>query len=208
MIVAVWYSLGMFCLLFSAKITIPTGEARSLYVGPSNTSFFAAMIVLGILMGADAFPYLCTEQQSDLYLSLPFTRNQLFAVGYLNNFLIFSIPAVICRLLFFRISLSMGYSRYEDSAFCVWMGCLVLIVGFLFVMGLSMLASLWARRVGYMGGLLVLFLCGPGAGLDLAEKMLEMFVPSFYRSETLEMLKGYLSPLSLLKNVTCIFSQF
>lgn len=204
MIVAVWYSFGMFCLLFSAKITIPTGEARSLYVGPSNTSFFAAMIVLGILMGAGAFPYLRTEQQSDLYLSLPFTRNQLFVVGYLNNFLIFSIPAVICRLLFFRISLSMGYSRYEDSVFSVWMGCLVMIVGFLFVMGLSMLASLWTRRVGYMGGLLVLFLFGPGAGLDLAEKMLEMFVPSFYRSETLEMLKGYLSPLLLLKNVTGI----
>lgn len=204
MIAAVWYLFGMLCLLFSAKITIPTGEARSLYVGPANTSFFAAMIVLGILMGAGAFPYLRTEQQADLYLSLPFSRNQLFVVGYLNNFFIFSVPAVVCRLLFFRISLSMGYSRYEESVFSVWMGCLILILGFLFVMGLSTLASLWTRRTGYMGGLLVLFLFGTGAGLDLAEKMLEMLVPSFYRSETLEILKGYLSPLSLLKNVTGI----
>ena len=204
MIVAAWYLLGMFCLLFSTKMTIPAGEVRSLYVGPSNTSFFAAMVALGILMGADTFRYLRTEQQSDLYLSLPFSRNQLFAVGYLNNFLIFSVPAVICKIIFFRISLSMGYCRYEDSVFSVQIGCLVLVLGFLFVMSLSMLATFWARSTGYIGGLLVLFLFGPGAGLELAEKMLRMFDSSFYRSETMEMLKGYLSPISLLKNVTGI----
>lgn len=204
MIVAVCYLFGMFCLLFSARLTIPAGEVRSLYVGPANTSFLAAMIVLGILMGAGAFPYLRTERQADLYLSLPFTRNQLFAVGYLNNFLIFLIPAVICRLLFFRISLSLGYSRYEESAFSVWMGCLVMVFGFLFVMGLSMLASIWARSGGYMAGLLALFLLGPGIGLELTEKMLKMFAPSFYRSETLEILKGYLSPLALIGHVTGI----
>ncbi|MDE7286881.1 MAG: hypothetical protein K2N55_08600, partial [Lachnospiraceae bacterium] len=204
MIVAVWYLLGMLCLLFSAKMTIPVGEVRSLYVGPGNTSFFAAMIVLGILMGTGAFRYLYTEPQADLYLSLPFSRSQLFAVGYLNNFLIFAIPAVICRLLFFRISLSMGYCKYEDSVSSVWAGCLVLVLGFLFVMSLSMLAVLWARGGVYVGSLLVLFVLGPGAGLTLAEKMLEMFVPSFYRLEILERLKGYLSPVTLLKNITGI----
>ena len=51
MIVAVWYLMGMLCLLFSAKMTIPEGEVRSLYVGPGNTSFLAVMILLGILMG-------------------------------------------------------------------------------------------------------------------------------------------------------------
>lgn len=39
MIVAVWYVFSMFCLLFSTKMTIPTGEVRSLYVGAGNTSF-------------------------------------------------------------------------------------------------------------------------------------------------------------------------
>lgn len=204
MIVAVWYLMGMLCLLFSAKITIPTGEVRSLYVGPGNTSFFASMILLGILMGAGAFRYLHTEAQTDLYLSLPFSRSQLFVVGYLNNFLIFAVPAVLCRLLFFRISLSMGYCKYEDSASSVWAGCLVLVLGFLFVMSLSMLAALWARGSVYVGGLLALFVLGPGAGLMLGEKMLEMFASSFYRSETLEQLKGYLSPIGLLENAAGI----
>lgn len=204
MIVAVWYLLGMLCLLFSAKITIPTGEVRSLYVGPGNTSFFVSMILLGILMGAGAFPYLHAEAQTDLYLSLPFSRSQLFVVGYLNNFLIFAVPAVLCKLLFFRISLSMGYCKYEDSASSVWAGCLVLVLGFLFVMSLSMLAALWARGSVYVGGLLALFVLGPGAGLMLAEKMLEMFASSFYRWETLEQLKGYLPPAGLLKNAAGI----
>lgn len=200
MVAAVCYLSGMFCLLFSAKMTIPTGEVRSLYVGPANTSFFAAMAAMGILMGAGNFYYLRTEPRSDLYLSLPFSKNQLFVAGYLNNLFIFSASVVAGRFLFFRISLSMGYSRYEDSVFSVWAGCLVLILGFLFVMNLTMLAFLWTRNVWYMGGLMALFFFGPGAGLNLAEKMLGMMVPSFYRSETLEMLKGYLSPLLLLKN--------
>ena len=38
MIAALWYSMGMFCLVFSLKTTIPVGEVRSLYVGPGNTS--------------------------------------------------------------------------------------------------------------------------------------------------------------------------
>lgn len=204
MIVAVWYLMGMLCLLFSAKMTIPEGEVRSLYVGPGNTSFFAVMILLGILMGIGAFPYLQTQQKADLYLSLPFSRSQLFAVGYMNNFLIFSIPAVVCRLLFFRISLSMGYCKYGDSVRSVWAGCLTLVLGFLFVMSLSMLAALWARGGAYVAGLTALLFLGSGAGLALMEKMLAMFGPSFYRSAALEQLKGYLSFVSLLKNAAGI----
>lgn len=204
MVAAVWYLLGMICLLFSAKLTIPEGEARSLYVGPGNTSFFAMMVLLGILMGAGSFRYLRWEEQADLYLSLPFSRSQLFWVEYGNLLLIFALPAVVCKLLFFRISLSMGYCRYEESAFSVWMSCVILILGFLLVMNLSMLASLLALKGAGTAGLLTLFFAAPGAGLGLLEKMLAMFDPSFYRSELLEKLKGYLSPLSLLKNVTGI----
>lgn len=204
MVTAVCYLFGMFCLMFSTKMTIPAGEMRSLYVGAGNTSFFAAMLLLGIIMGAGGFPYLHSEQKSDLYLSLPFSRRQLFAAGCLNNFLIFGIPAVACKILFFRISLSMGYSRYEDSVSSLWSGCLVLLLGFLFVMNLSMLASFLAGNAGYMGGMLALFFFGPGAGLYLTEKMLGIFVPSFYRLETLETLKRYLPPLLLLKNAAGI----
>lgn len=204
MIAAAWYILGMICLLFSAKLTIPEGEVRSLYVGPGNTSFFAVMVLLGVLMGAGAFRYLHWEEQEDLYLSLPVSRSQLFWVEYGNLLLIFAFPAVVCKLLFFRISLSMGYCRYEESAFSVWMSCVILILGFLLVMNLSILASLLALKGAGTAGLLVLFFAAPGVGLGLLEKMLAMFDPSFYRSELLEKLKGYLSPLSLLKNVTGI----
>lgn len=204
MIAAVWYLLGMICLLFSAKLTIPEGEARSLYVGPGNTSFFAMMVLLGILMGAGSFSYLHWEEQTDLYLSLPFSRSQLFWVEYGNQLLIFVLPAVVCKLLFFRISLSMGYCRYEESVSCVWMSCVILILGFLLIMNLSMLASLLTLKGAGMTGLLALFLWGPDAGLGLAEKMLAMFVPSFYQAQTIATLKEYLSPFSLLKNVTGI----
>lgn len=204
MIVTVWYVLGMFCLLFSMKMTVPTGEMRSLYVGAGNTSFFAVTIIFGVIMGAGTFRFLYSESKTDLYLGLPFTRKQLFAAGLINNFLIFTVPMVLCRLLFFRISLSMGYSEYESSAVSVWAGCVVLVLGFLFVMNLSLLAFLLAQNTGYRIGLLVLFLFGPGTGIRLWEKMLKALVPSFYRSELLEMLKGYLSPLTLLGNAAGI----
>ena len=204
MIVAVWYVLVMFCLLFSMKMTVPTGEMRSLYVGAGNTSFFAATIIIGIIMGAGTFRFLYSESKTDLYLGLPFTRNQLFAAGMINNFLIFTVPMVLCRLLFFSISLSMGYSEYESSVVSVWAGCVVLVLGFLFVMNLSLLAFLLAQNTGYRIGLLVLFLFGPGTGIRLWEKMQKALVPSFYRSELLEMLKGYLSPLTLLGNAAGI----
>lgn len=203
--VAVCYVLGMFCLLFSMKMTIPTGEMRSLYVGAGNTSFFAAMVFFGIIMGAGAFRFLYSESKTDLYFGLPFTRNQLFAAGMLNNFLIFAVPMVLCRILFLRISISMGYSEYEDSAVSVWWGCVVLVLGFLLIMNLSLLAFLLAQNTGYRIGLLVLFLFGPGTGIQLWEKMLKALVPSFYRSEVLEMLKGYLSPIALLGNAAGIF---
>ncbi len=204
MIVAVWYVLGMFCLLFSMKMTVPTGEMRSLYVGAGNTSFFAATIIIGVIMGAGTFRFLYSESKIDLYFGLPFTRKQLFAAGLINNFLIFTVPIVLCRLLFFSISLSMGYSEYESSAVSVWAGCVVLVLGFLFVMNLSLLAFLLAQNTGYRIGLLVLFLFGPGTGIRLWEKMLKALVPSFYRSELLEMLKGCLSPLALFGNAAGI----
>ncbi len=198
MIVIIWYVLGMFCLLFSIKRTIPAGEVRSLYVGAGNTSFFVSAVVFGILMGAVSFHFLCSEPKTDLYFGLPFTRRQLYVAGYLNNFFLFAVPLSLCRILFFGISVSMGYCQYEDSVRSVGMGCLVLILGFLFLMGLAMLAFLLAQNTGYRIGLLVLFLMGPGVGIGLAERMLGDMVPSFYRSDLLETLKEYLSPLVLL----------
>lgn len=205
LIAAVWYVLGMFCLLFSMKMTVPTGEMRSLYVGAGNTSFFAATIIFGVIMGAGTFRFLYSESKTDLYFGLPFTRNQFFAAGLINNFFIFTVPMVLCRFLFFSISLSMGYSEYESSIVSVWAGCVVLVLGFLFVMNLSLLAFLLAQNTGYRIGLLVLFLFGPGVGIRLWEKMQKALVPSFYRSESLEMLRRYLSPLALLGNAAGIY---
>lgn len=202
MIAVVWYSMGMLCLVFSMKTTIPTGEVRSLYVGPGNTSFFVVTVLFGVLMGAGAFRFLDSEPRTDLYFGLPFTRQQLFAAGRLNDFFIFAVPLVVSRVLFFRISVAMGYSRYEDSVAAARFGCLVPVLGFLFVTGLSMLAYLLAQNNGYRIGLFLLFLAGPKAGFDLAEKMLQAMVPSFYRSELLETLREYLSPLLLLSKAS------
>lgn len=201
-----WYILGMFCFLFATKTVIPAGEVRSLYVGPGNTSFFAAMVIFGIVMGITGFSYLNSDEKADLFFSLPFSRQQLYLAGVLNDLLLFLVPVLICKLLFFRISLSMGYSRYEDSAAAVWIGIMVLILGFLFLQNLSMLAHFLTRNIGYTLGLLLLFLLGPDLGLHLAEKMMGIFIPSFYRSETLELLKDYVSPFSLLKNAAGIES--
>lgn len=202
MSVVVWYVLGMFCLLFSMKRTIPVGEVRSLYVGPGNTSFFVSAVIFGSLMGAGTFRFLYSEVRTDLYLGLPLTRQQLFAAGCLNNLFIFAVPLVVSRIIFLRISLAMGYCRYEDSIPSMWMGCVVLLLAFLFMMGLAMLAFLLAQNTGYRIGLLALFLFGPGIGVQLAERMLKSMIPSFYRSDMLEALKEYLEPLSLIANAT------
>ena len=204
MIVAVWYVFSMFCLLFSTKMTIPTGEIRSLYVGAGNTSFFAGMLFFGVLMGAGSFRYLYSQQKADLFLSLPFSRKQLFAAEYINNIFIFSGALIFCKILFFSISVSMGYSQYEDSLFSVLAGCAILLLGYLLVMNLTILARFLAQNWGYTVFLLVLFFFGPAAGMGVMEKMFRLFIPSFYYSETLEMLKGCLSPFTLLGNAAGI----
>lgn len=204
LVLLTWYGLGMFCLLFAAKMTIPAGEARSLYVGAGNTSFFSAMIIFGILMGSMSFPYLYSQKKADLYFSLPFSRNQLFLAGCFINFLIFSVPLAVCKLIFFRLSLSMGYCKYEDSVLSVWISCIVLIAGWMLLNNLSMLSAFLTQNAGYTGGLLILFLFGPDWGFGLVEKMMKICVPAFYRSERLEWLKGYFSPFSLLKNAAGI----
>ena len=200
LVVANWYVFGMFCLILATKMTIPAGEVRSLYTGPGNTSFFAAMVLMGIVMGPCSFRYLYSEKKSDLYFGLPVSRGQLFWAGYLSNLLIFLVPAAACKLFFFRISLSMGYCRYEDSICGVWLGCIFLVLGFLVVSGFSMLAFLLAQNHGYMLGLLLFFFFGPGWGFYLTERMLGLFYPSFYKSEALTALNGCLTPLSLLVN--------
>lgn len=195
-----WYTFGMFCFLFATKATIPSGEIRSLYVGPGNTSFFAAMVIFGIVMGITGFRYLGSERKADLLFSLPFSKSWLFLAGLINDFLIFAVPVTVCKILFFRISISMGYSQYENGVKAMWIGCLVLMLGFLFLQNLSVLAVLLTQNTGYTLGVLLLFLLGPDLGLNLAEKMMRIFIPFYYRSEILEKLKGYLSPVSLLRN--------
>lgn len=202
LVLIIWYGLSMLCFLFAINTTIPLGNVRSMYVGAGNTSFFAAIFVLGIAMGITGFPYLYSGQKADIYFSLPFSRTQLFFAGYLNNFLIFLTPLVVCKIIFFRISLSMGYCKYEDSVLTMWTGCVVLVLGWLVLENLSMLSVFLTNKPGYGAGLLLLFLLGPDAGIKLMERMMYIFVPSFYRSDLLEVVKGYFSPLSLLKNAT------
>lgn len=199
-----WYILGMFCFLFSTKTAIPAGEIRSLYVGPGNISFFAAMLLFGLVMGITGFSYLNSDRKADLFFSLPFSRKHLYLAGYFNDLLVFGVPVIVCKILFFRISISMGYSRYEDGVKAMWIGCLILILGFLFLYNLSMLAHFLTQNIGYTLGLLFLFFWGPDLGFRLVEKMLRIFIPSYYRSQTLELLYGYLSPFSLLKNAAGI----
>ena len=204
LVLLIWYVFGMLLFLFAAKATIPAGEVRSLYVGAGNTSFFMAMISLGILMGILGFPYLYSHKKADLYFSLPFSRNQLFLAGCINNFLIFSFPVVICKLLFFKLSLSMGYCKYEESVTAVWISCIVLIFGWMFLYGLSMLSAFLTQSTGYTVGMLVLLLLGPSGGFHLTEKMMKICIETFYKSEKLDWIKGYLSPIALLKNATGI----
>lgn len=204
MVLITWYVFGTFCLLFATKATIPAGEVRSLYVGAGNTSFFMAMIIFGILMGVFGFPYLYSQKKADLYFGLPFSRSQLFLAGCINNFLIFSFPVVICKLLFFKLSISMGYSKYEDSVLSVWVSCIVLILGWMFLCSLSMLSVLLTQNTGYTGGMLILLLFGPSWGFHLIEKMMKFCIPTFYKSERLEGIRGYFSPIMLLKNATGI----
>lgn len=199
-ILFVWYCLGMFCVLFSMKTTLPAGEVRSLYAGPGNTSFLAAMFVFAVGMGVNGFPYLFSERKADLIFSLPFSRKQLFAAGCFNDFMIFAVPAVVCKVVFCALSVSMGYSRYEDAKASVLASCVVLILGFLFVYHLTLLAMLVSQNRGYGAAVLAVFLLGPDLVLYLAERMLQIFIPSFYRSEGLELLKEIFSPVSLIKH--------
>lgn len=202
LVLITWYAFGMFCFLFATKAAIPAGEVRSLYVGAGNTSFFAAMQVFGFLMGIMSFPYLYSGKKADLYFSLPFSRTQMFLAGCINNFLIFSFPMVICKLIFFKLSVSMGYCKYEEAVLSVWVSCGVMILGWLFISSLSMLSALLTHNTGYALGVFILLGFGPDLGFCLTEKMMKICIPTFYRSEMLERLSGYLSPMALLKNAT------
>ncbi len=195
----VWYILGMLCLLLATKASIPPGEPRSLYVGPGNTSFFYASLLIGFVCGAAGFSYLLSDKKADLLFSLPFSRSQLFSASYLNSFFIFAVPYIFCKILFLRISVSMGYTKYSEAAAGMGWGCIIVILGYLFILNLVILAVLLAQNWGYALGIALLLLFFPRFVIYVINQVLNTFFLSYYKSEILTKLLEHLDPIMLYR---------
>lgn len=190
--------------MFATKATIPTGEVRSLYVGPGNTSFFVAMGVFGVMAGIFGFRYLYSVEHAELVFGLPFSKRHLFWAEYGNMLLIFVMPCIVCRFCFFQFAVSMGYVEFGADTMAMWQGVFVCILGFLFFFQLTVFAMLVVQNMVYTIGVLLFLVFAPIFTGKVGDGILAHFFAGLYCSVFWERIKEYLSPITLYQNAAGI----
>lgn len=69
-------------------------------------------LLSGIIIGIFSFRYLNTRKASDLFHSVPVSRNRLFLSGYLNGLLIWLIPYLLCMAATLLLCLVQAKTTY------------------------------------------------------------------------------------------------
>lgn len=82
--------------------TVPLyGILRSIFTttGPGFPMGYSIVAVGAVVLGLNSFYYLNSRKKVDLYHSIPVRRETLFAVNYIDGFLIYFVPYVVNMLL-------------------------------------------------------------------------------------------------------------
>jgi ABC-2 type transport system permease protein len=82
-------------------------------IGPENSGLAIITIIAAIICGISSFYYVHSKRQIDFYHSTPVRRGTLFAVNYLDGFLIYFVTYGFNLLLSFAVLAANGYLSRE-----------------------------------------------------------------------------------------------
>jgi len=175
-----WVENGV---MFSNGMTAETKLADGLrnlmegLLGLGNAFTVFVMVMAALVLALTGFMYLHSKKQMDFYHSIPVRREVIFAVKYLNGFLIPAAMYLLNMILAFCVFAANGVSLslMFDVGFVTFF---VHMTGFLLCYGLMTIAVMLTGNffISILGGI-VLFSYVP-AILGLLEGLIYMFFPT------------------------------
>lgn len=165
-----------------------------------------AMLIAAVL-AFDAFRYLHSKKQTDLYGSLPITRSTMFRIISLNSFLIFFVPLVISLVIETVITAAIGYC----SGTVIQNMLLVLLC----MTAAFLISWVTAALAMVMTGHSLVALLGFGVFGCYAPVVLRYLIPSYagtffatYADNSGFHILTYFSPFSLISGLTVDYNTW
>lgn len=164
------------------------------FMGPTNGILIFITVIAAIICGLSGFFYLHSKKKVDLYHSIPVRREVLYAVGFVNGFLIYIIPYVLNVILCFIVLKINKFLNMEIFA-AAWKGILVNLLFFLLLYTIVIIAvMLTGNFIISIFGTAVFFLYGPMI-MFLKNAYYREFFNTFYSGDRFIDSAEFLSPL-------------
>lgn len=178
-------------------------DSRLIYgderLGPDNYMLFGITLILAILSAFQGFHFLHFEKKASFYYSLPVKKSMLFGTTYVSGTGIYLLLCITSRTICYLIQ-----GKYDEKyLYLLFMGILINITGFLLIYTCTIFIIIIAGRIAAaFAGFIALFTYGSMVIGVLAQKYTSAFFSTFYKADTLDGLRTYLSPLKLYNEVT------
>ncbi len=173
-----WMTNGTYA---SSEILVRKAELiTEFFVEYMSVTGGIVLFVGALIVGIFGFRYVFSKKMIDLYHSIPIKRNQLFAVHYLNGFLIWFVPMLIgalsCAILSFFFVEDFGLWTGAVGELCVTIVNLVL--AFLLMYHLSIVAVMISGNIlnTLVNGAII------SAAVLAAYGMIEVFCAQYFSS--------------------------
>ncbi len=164
-------------------------------------SITVLLIVFGfaLINALQGFNYLFDGRMSDIYGALPVKREKLFDAFWLNGFVIFAIPYLICHIFTIILGMTRGYVTMESLPTCALSALTILIIYMLAYMTCILAAVLTGHLVVAVLAAGVFMMIGPAINYGIAFYKMVFFMS--YVGDDSSSLSNYLSPLSVATRI-------
>lgn len=170
--------------------------------GIRNWNMMGITIFLAVITGMQGYGYFLKTKSSDFYFSLPIKRSHLFLVNDINGILLYVVPMIISQSVCFLMVKTIG--EVSDSSLSVYFfaGMGIHFLAYLFFYHLTILAILLSGTGIMALALLSIFCFWTRFFLDeVILPLCTLFFRTFYKIESIELLKQYFSPLHLYEKM-------
>lgn len=169
-------------------------------IGPQHSGVAIVTVLAAILCGISGFFYLHAKKRIDFYHSVPIRRETLFAVNYINGFLIYFVTYLINLILSFVVLAVNGYMCMEIFQAAVT-AIAINSIYFTMIYTIVVIAvMLTGNFVISCLGSAVLLLYGPTLML-LKEEYFREFFLSYYPEIRIQNSLKFLSPIWIYLDV-------
>lgn len=175
-------------------------------LGPEHSGVAIFTIIAAIICGISSFYYVHSKKQIDFYHSTPVKRSTLFAVNYLDGFLIYFVSYGLNLLLSFVVLAANGYMCREIFQ-AAMTAVLINSIYYLMIYTIVIIAvMLTGNFVVSCLGSAVLLLYGPTLML-VKEEYFREFFDTYYSEVLLRNQLKFLSPIWVYLSVNDTWSK-